>query len=119
MPVDGKVFASGDRLTGSIVTLYKGGVQQQQVVTTSNGKFSFELPPNGEYIISITKPGYVTKKFKINTANVPADRVAGGNFNPFEPDVTLFEMPTAPEISNVRWRATLSSAHCDLSIYYW
>ncbi len=107
MPVDGKVFSGGEKLTGSIVTLYKGGTQLQQVVTTSNGKFSFELPPNGEYIIAITKPGYVTKKFKINTSNVPADRVDAGNFNPFQPDVTLFEMPSAPEISK-RVEAILS-----------
>ena len=107
MPVDGKVFASNEKLTGSVVTLYKNGQQIQQVVTTSNGKFSFILPPNAEYIISVTKPGYITKKFKINTANVPVDRVDAGNFNPFEPDVTLFEMPTAPEIAK-RVEAILS-----------
>jgi len=107
MPVDGKVFANNDKLSGSIVTLYKNGAQIQQVVTTSNGKFSFELPPNAEYIIAITKPGFVTKKFKINTANVPADRVDGGNFNPFQPDVTLFEMPAVPEVAK-RVEAILS-----------
>src|ERR1019366_32182 len=107
MPVDGKVFSGNEKLTGSVVTLYKNGTQIQQVVTTSNGKFSFELPPNGEYIIAITKPGFITKKFKINTANVPADRADAGNFNPFQPDVTLFEMPTAPEVSK-RVEAILS-----------
>lgn len=107
MPVDGKVFAGGDKLSGAIVTLFKNGQQQQQVVTTSNGRFSFELPPNAVYIISITKPGYITKKFKINTENVPADRSEQGGFNLFEPDVTLFEMPTSPEISK-RIEAILS-----------
>jgi len=99
MPVDGKVLGAGDKLTGAIVTLFKNGQQIQQIVTTSNGRFGFELPANAEYVISITKPGYVTKKFKINTANVPADRAEVGGFNPFEPDVTLFEMPTTPEVS--------------------
>ncbi|HEY4798676.1 MAG TPA: carboxypeptidase regulatory-like domain-containing protein, partial [Bacteroidia bacterium] len=107
MPVDGKVFAGSQKASGAIVTLFKNGQQMQQVVTTSNGKFSFELPPNAEYIISITKPGFITKKFKIVTANVPPDRAEGGNFNPFEPDVTLFEMPVAPEISK-RVEAILS-----------
>ncbi|MBI4946272.1 MAG: hypothetical protein HY840_07720 [Bacteroidetes bacterium] len=107
MPVDGKVFSGSDKLAGSVVTLFKNGTQLQQVVTTSNGKFSFELAPNAEYIISITKPGFITKKFKINTANVPADRADAGNFNPFQPDVTLFEMPKAPEISK-RVEAILS-----------
>ena len=107
MPVDGKVLAAGDKLAGAIITLYKGTTQLQQVVTTSNGRFSFELPPNAEYLIAITKPGYITKKFKINTANVPKERADVGGFNPFEPDVTLFEMPTAPEISK-RVEAILS-----------
>jgi len=107
MPVEGKVVAGVQKAAGAVITLYKNGQQQQQVVTTSNGKFSFELIPNAEFIISVTKPGYVTKKFKIVTANVPADRAEGGNFNPFQPDVTLFEMPTAPEIAK-RVEAILS-----------
>src|ERR1051325_4666435 len=107
MPVEGKVMVGVQKTAGAIITLYKNGTQQQQVVTTSNGKFSFELLPNAEYIIAITKPGFVTKKFKIITANVPADRADAGNFNPFQPDVTLFEMPTAPEISK-RVEAILS-----------
>lgn len=107
MPVEGKVIIGIQKATGAVITLYKNGQQQSQVVTTSNGKFNFELPPNAEYLISVTKPGYVTKKFKIVTANVPADRAEGGNFNPFQPDVTLFEMPTAPEIAK-RVEAILS-----------
>jgi len=107
MPVDGKVYQGKDKLSGSIITLYRNGQQLQQVVTTSNGRFSFDLPANAEYLISITKPGFITKKFKINTANVPADRGEAGGFNPFEPDVTLFEMPSAPEISK-RVEAILS-----------
>jgi hypothetical protein len=107
MPVDGKVLVNGSKTAGGIITLFKNGQQQQQVVTTSNGKFSFELLPNAEYIIAITKPGFVTKKFKIVTANVPSDRAEAGNFNPFEPDVSLFEMPTSPEIAK-RVEAILS-----------
>ena len=107
MPVDGKVLVGGQKTAGGVITLFKNGQQLQQVVTTSNGKFSFELTPNAEYIIAITKPGFVTKKFKIVTANVPADRAEAGNFNPFEPDVSLFEMPTSPEIAK-RVEAILS-----------
>ena len=108
MPVEGKVFAGVARLAGSIITLFKDGKQLSQLVTTSNGKFSFELPANAVYIISITKPGFVTKKFKISTQNVSPDRSKGGNFNPFQPEVTLFEMPTAPEIAK-RVEAILSN----------
>lgn len=107
MDVDGKVFVQGQKVAGAVVTLFRNGQQIQQVVTTNNGRFSFSLPPNGEFIIAVTKPGYITKKFKIVTANVPPDRAQAGQFNPFEPDVTLFEMPTSPEISK-RVEAILS-----------
>ena len=107
VPVDGKVMVAGQKTTGAVVTLFKNGQQQQQVVTTSNGRFGFELAPNAEYIIAVTKPGFITKKFKIVTSNVPADRAAEGDFNPFEPDVSLFEMPSAIEIAK-RVEAILS-----------
>lgn len=107
MPVEGRVFVNNQKTAGAVITLFKNGQKMQEVVTTSNGKFNFDLPPNAEYIIAVTKPGYVTKKFKIITANVPADRAESGSFNPFQPDVTLFEMPTVPEIAK-RVEAILS-----------
>ncbi len=107
MPVDGKVYSNSEKLNGAIITLFKNGQQIQQVVTTTNGRFSFELAPNAEFMISVTKPGFITKKFKVNTANVPVDRALAGSFNPFEPDVTLFEMPSAPEVAK-RVEAILS-----------
>ena len=107
MPVNGRVFANNDILAGSVVTLYKNSAQLKQVVTTSSGEFIFALPPDAEYVITITKPGFITKKLKVNTANVPASLADTAKFTPFQPDVTIFEMPTAPETSK-RLEAILS-----------
>jgi len=113
MPVDGRVFANSEILAGSVVTLFKNGTQLKQVVTTTSGTFNFELPPDAEYIITITKPGFITKKLKVNTTNVPASRADTGRFKPFQPDVTIFEMPIDPETSK-RLEAILSQP---LAIY--
>ncbi|MFH1003877.1 MAG: hypothetical protein V1781_00010 [Bacteroidota bacterium] len=99
MSVNGRVFVGGVKQSGAIITLYRDNKQIQQIITQSNGRFNFELPSNSEYIIAITKPGFITKNLKVSTKNVPPDRASAGNFNPFEPDVTLFEIPTSPEIA--------------------
>jgi hypothetical protein len=97
MPVNGIVLANNYKLSGSVVTLYKNDKMIQEVVTAADGVFNFKLSPNAEYIISITKPGFVTKKLKVNTNNVPLDRADTAKFIPFQPSVMLFEMPASPE----------------------
>ena len=107
MKVDGRVLVNKVKLAGSIVTLYKNGVQEQQVITELDGAFFFKLPLNAEYILTVTKPGFITKKIKIITTNVPTDPADTIRFNPFQPNVTIFEMPLDPEISK-RMEAILS-----------
>lgn len=52
-------------------------------------KFSINLKFNCQYIMSYTKPDYVTKKIEINT-NAPADRIEQG-FEKIEMKVFLFK----------------------------
>ena len=96
--VDGKIYKSGKKLEGAVITLYKNGTQVKQMITQSNGKFNFELVPDAIYLITLTKPGFITKRFTVNTRNVPSDRAKFANFNPFEPDVNLWEMPKDPGV---------------------
>jgi hypothetical protein len=107
MRVDGRVYANKVKLAGSIVTLYKNGVQEKQVITEADGAFFFKLPLNAEYIVTVTKPGFITKKLKILTTNVPTGRADTVKFKPFQPNFTIFEMPIDPETSK-RMEAILS-----------
>ncbi|MFI5149403.1 MAG: hypothetical protein ACHQRM_06680 [Bacteroidia bacterium] len=77
-------------LEGAICTLTKSGSVVSTQTTTSSGKFSFQLEPNADYVISFTKPGFIVKKFAISTHNVPDDRAQHG-FNEWKIEVVIFE----------------------------
>ncbi|MGZ4116687.1 MAG: hypothetical protein ACXVPY_04375 [Bacteroidia bacterium] len=95
--VKGTVKSSGKKLDGAIVTLYKGSTQVQQITTTSNGRFEVKMELNGEYTLSMTKGGYITKKFYFNTKGVPDDR-AKEEFGGQDIEVSLFQMPKDPNV---------------------
>ncbi len=78
-------------LEGAVITLLKGGVQEQQVTTNSSGRFKFLLAPNFEYTVNVTKNGYITKRFAISTHNVPVER-GEGPFSPYDIEVGLFKL---------------------------
>ncbi len=52
-------------------------------------KFDLDLKINCDYVISFSKPGYITKKIALNTT-APADRISQG-FYPFNFEVNLFK----------------------------
>jgi hypothetical protein len=52
-------------------------------------KFDLDLKMNCDYIISFSKPGYITKRIAFNTTS-PADRVSQGYY-PFNFEVNLFK----------------------------
>ncbi len=99
--VTGKVYRSdGSKLDGAVVSVLKNGSQSNQIITQKNGKFDFVLDPEANYIISVSKAGYATKRFQVDTRNVPSDRGKSGNFNPFAPEVTLRETPKNASIAS-------------------
>ncbi len=77
-------------LEGAVCTLLKGSTQVQQTVTNNTGKFKFILDPNNEYTVTITKAGYITKRFTISTYNVPVER-AEAPFVEFDVEIGLFK----------------------------
>ena len=52
-------------------------------------KFDLDLKLNCDYVISFSKPGYITKKIALNT-NAPGERASQG-FYPFNFEVNLFK----------------------------
>lgn len=78
-------------IEGCVVTLYKGSAQIQSITTDKNGKFKFKMDPNGDYTLTVTKSGYITKRFAINTYNVTNERAANP-FAEFDVEIDLFKM---------------------------
>jgi len=68
-------------LAGASIKLLKGGAVVTQLNSGSNGDFTVDVPPNGEYLLEVSYPGCNTKRFSISTNGVPED-VAGDNFLP-------------------------------------
>lgn len=60
-------------LSGASIVLTKGGQVVSQTKSDANGDFSVMIPPNGEFLISVSYPGCNTKIISLNTFNVPAE----------------------------------------------
>ncbi|MDQ3110013.1 MAG: hypothetical protein M3R17_08970 [Bacteroidota bacterium] len=73
------------------VNLYKGSTLVSSNSTSSSGKFKVTVPHDGDYVLQITKSGYITKRIAINTFNVPDERT-GGPFAQYELDIDLFKL---------------------------
>ncbi len=95
--VKGTVKKTRKKLEGATVTLYKGSTQIAQQTTTSSGRFDVKMELNGEYTLTITKAGHISKKFYFNTKGVPDDR-AKEEFGGQDIEVSLFEMPKDPGV---------------------
>ncbi|MEO6902864.1 MAG: hypothetical protein ABI315_06880 [Bacteroidia bacterium] len=95
--ISGTVNKSGKRLEGAIITIYKGGTQIQQVVTSANGKFNVNLDQDAEYRMDVTKPGFITKTFLFSTLGVPPE-IASIYRGGAKPDISIFELPKDPQV---------------------
>ena len=89
LPLTGKVEKNGKKLQGSTVTLMQGSKQIAQTMTGDDGAFRFEIPPNGDFMIVVSKQGHCTKKFQVSTRGVPPDDKSTKRFD--IPGISLFE----------------------------
>jgi len=80
---------SGDNpwLDSALVTVYYNNVVYTKILTTRRGKCSFQLPLDRDYIVELSKPGFVSKRFQVNTKTPPNKRDA----YTFYFDMNIFE----------------------------
>jgi len=88
--VDGRVTYENKRLSGAVVTLMQNSRKIQEIITPLSGKFIFVLKPGNEYLIEVSKPGFVQKILSFSTKNIPDEVVADG-FPTFPVEISLFE----------------------------
>ena len=75
----------GKMLDSALVTIYSGNVPYSELWTNKKGKCMFKLPLDKLFRIEVSKTGYVTKFFEVNT-KVPADKKDAFSFN-FDIDI--------------------------------
>lgn len=97
--IDGTVTAASKKLEGAVVTLLRGNTQVQQVSTTSNGKFSIKLDQEFDYTLTVTKSGFITKKFLFSTKGIPTD-IAKNYEDGTKTEISIFETPKDPNVLN-------------------
>jgi len=88
--IDGMVTNDGQVLAGSTITLLKNSAQADKVVTSVDGEFQLTLSPDNDYMIVVSKDGYVSKRISFSTKNVPEKKVGVG-FPAFPIEISLFE----------------------------
>ena len=86
----GNVSDERSKLSGVTLQVSKGGRVMNNILTDGSGTYYFELPLGGEYLITVSKEGYVSKKFSVSTLGVPAE-MAGLRFPSVEASLTLFK----------------------------
>ncbi|HTA62302.1 MAG TPA: carboxypeptidase-like regulatory domain-containing protein, partial [Bacteroidia bacterium] len=72
--VQGKIFDDNNELNGAVITVTQGGRTVSTITTGSDGKYSFQLPLGGDYMVTVAKSEMVTKKFSITTRGIPPER---------------------------------------------
>ncbi|HSH65393.1 MAG TPA: carboxypeptidase-like regulatory domain-containing protein [Bacteroidia bacterium] len=96
--IDGTVTSGNKKLDGAVVTLFKGTSTAKEVTTTSSGRFNINLDQESEYTLTVTKPGFITKKFLFSTKGVPSD-IAKNFEGGAKPEISIFELPKDPAVT--------------------
>src|SRR5258706_335949 len=73
LQIFGNIRKDTKNLEGAEIKVMKNNAAVQTLYTTANGKFVFNLPLNGEYTVSIGKPGLLGKSISVSTV-VPDDQ---------------------------------------------
>ena len=75
LPVQGKIVNDDDNpVPGATVQVYQGSKLVVTTVAGGDGKYAFQLPLNADYIVSVSGPGMITKKFLISAKGVSPER---------------------------------------------
>jgi len=87
--VKGIVTEKGEQLRGAVISLYADSTLKSSI-TADSGEFDFTLQPDTDYMLTFTKPGYITKCISFSTKNVPAARAKLG-FSPYDIEISIYK----------------------------
>jgi hypothetical protein len=74
-------------LDSALITIYSGNIPMSEIWTNKKGRCVFKLSLDKTYMIEVTKKGFITKIFEVNT-KVPFDKKDSYSFS-F--DIDIFE----------------------------
>lgn len=74
--IQGDVSDDRGGLPSAQIIITRGSTVENKLLTDGMGRYNFVLPLGGDFMVTVEKDGYVTKKFSINTGNVPPEKAA-------------------------------------------
>ena len=112
--MEGEVVYDGKALSGAIASLFNSSGKEKEMLTNTDGTFSFSLKPNEEYSIFVTKQGFTKSEIICSTLGFSEE--GGKKFKGFNsPKIELFKLPR-DEASVLRINEILSTP--TMSYYY-
>jgi len=91
IPIQGKIEDDNDApIPGATIQVYAGSKVVTTVTTGGDGKYTFQVPANADYMVSISAPGTITKKFMVQARGIPPERTQEA-FNTIEASVGLWK----------------------------
>ncbi|PKP17904.1 MAG: hypothetical protein CVU05_14660, partial [Bacteroidetes bacterium HGW-Bacteroidetes-21] len=95
--VKGRVKDKKANLSESVIVLYEGATQISSFKTLADGKFILKLNLNSEYILQVSREGYITKKVLFDTKAPDKDMIY-----PYSFTVELFQTFEGVDVSALK-----------------
>ncbi len=92
VPIDvkGSVSDDGNNLSGVAIQVTQAGKTILTATSDLSGNYAFQVPIGSDYLILVSKEGYITKRFVVNTTGIPPEK-AEIRFPVIEASVSLFK----------------------------
>ena len=87
---EGKISNENVNLSEATVQVIQNGKVLTSFKTDKDGSYNVYLPLGGDYVISVSKTGFVKKYFNVSTSGIPPEK-AKNKFPVLEADVDLFK----------------------------
>ncbi|HEY1039342.1 MAG TPA: hypothetical protein VGF30_08070, partial [Bacteroidia bacterium] len=87
--LEGVIEGESGPISGAVVQIYQGSKLINTITTGPDGRYMTQLPINGDYTISVSKPpDYVNKKFLVSTKGITPER-ANEKLNPIVAEIGI------------------------------
>ena len=93
LSVQGIVTHDGNTLNGAVINVLLNSKRVSQVITRRNGRFDFSVNYGEDYIVEVSKEGFITKKIIIST-KIDEDIIKAGGVTEgfFDLQIPMIEM---------------------------
>ena len=88
--IKGKITDDLHPIVDANVIITQNSKIVNKLLTDATGHFSFSVPFGVDYLITVSKDEFVSKKFDINTNGIPPEK-SSSNFKVIQADITLFK----------------------------